>query len=256
MFIESMPFSEYLARTETSQSTLKLFRRTPAHARVAMGEKKSTASMALGSAVHGIVLEGREEFVSLSPGIDLRTNVGKAEKAAALASGLPVLKAEEAETARAMARAVLEHPTASKLLAAADHQELSVLWGWQKARLDAIINTVAVVDLKTTDDASPDAFSRSLWKYGYHIQGAHYLEAANEAGMPCPTFLIIAVESDAPYCVAVYEVDIRSLEQGARELEELRATFLQCRETGLYPGYPDGINPIGLPRWAKQQEEY
>jgi exodeoxyribonuclease VIII len=80
--------------------------------------------------------------------------------------------------AKACIDAVNAHPAASQLLAGAE-RELSLFWTDAryhvpcKARYDAR-NHGLVMDLKTTQDASPEGFARQAANLLYHCQAAHY----------------------------------------------------------------------------------
>ena len=101
------------------------------------------------------------------------------------------------------------------------------------------------MDLKTTTDASPKGFAKSVASFRYHVQAAHYLAA----GL-FDKFIFIAVEKEAPYAVACYELDADALTEGQR----LRGRDLQrianCRAMAAWPGYGDELQTISLPGWA------
>jgi hypothetical protein len=156
-----------------------------------------------------------------------------------------------------MSDAVLTHPTASFLLSDDGAVELSIVWLDKetgllcKCRLDKYsAGLKAITDLKTTTDASPDKFSRAIYDYGYEIQGAHYLNGAAAAGIDATTFGIIAVENDAPWCVAVYELEPEAIGLGYDQARRLMQRYAECRRAGKFPGYPTEINRIGVPTWA------
>jgi len=71
-----------------------------------------------------------------------------------------------------------------------------------KARPDLWVEDHTLVDIKTTDDASPDAFARTVTTFGYHLQAAHYLTMTG-----AENFIFVAVERKAPYAVGIYRLD-------------------------------------------------
>jgi hypothetical protein len=105
---------------------------------------------------------------------------------------------------------------------------------------------LTIVDLKTTTDASPDGFARSVAQYRYHVQQAHYLQSHI-----ADRFIFLAVEKTFPYCVATYELDADAVAVG----EQLRQSNLQaianCKDAQSWPGYTDQIQTLSLPRWAQ-----
>jgi len=123
-----------------------------------------------------------------------------------------------------------------------------------KGRFDEIGRRAGViVDLKTTRDASREAFSRAIYTIGYYIQAAHYIAGAKALGIDADRFGIIAVEKDPPYAVAIYEVSGAALYDGERERRKLLELYAQCEESGEWPGYPQEVVEIDLPVWAPNQ---
>lgn len=113
-----------------------------------------------------------------------------------------------------------------------------------------------LIDLKTTSDASPDAFSRSIHQYGYHTQCDWYVNGfALAANLQCDGMLFIVVESEFPFACKAYTLDEPALAQAARLNARVRATYAECMRTGIWPGYGDDVSDIGLPRWAYTQEK-
>jgi exodeoxyribonuclease VIII len=116
-----------------------------------------------------------------------------------------------------------------------------------------------VYDLKTTDDASERAFTRTILNYGYHIQAAHYLTLAGCNRSDIRGFRIVAVEKDAPHEGCVYEIAGDLLEQGRKECERAYSLYDRCMASGNWPGLAplnaDGDRAIikltDLP-WAKK----
>ena len=45
------------------------------------------------------------------------------------------------------------------------------------------------------------------------------------------------------------------LDAARRENRRLMDTYAECKRTGVWPGYPAGINLINLPAWAQRQLE-
>jgi hypothetical protein len=167
--------------------------------------------------------------------------------------------------------AVFAH-RASKLLPQSGQRELSVVWKDDttgmlcKARMDGhspAIGGGVIVDIKTTKDASKRAFEKSVWTYGYHRQGAFYLEGAKASGFAAEHFAIIAVESAPPYAVAIYRLDDGAMDAGAIEVfgtltpegraGGLLARYADCVTRNEWPGYPEDVQDVALPAWAFTQ---
>lgn len=132
-------------------------------------------------------------------------------------------------------------------------------------RFDGIVG-----DLKTTDDASPEAFARSIAKWGYDVQHPYYVDTINEAlaqqddksrqGVDYPdnakAFVFIAVEKQAPHAVAVYVLDEASVAVGRAKYRGALDTYTECRGTGVWPGYGDKVQTISLPQWHMNQNAH
>jgi PDDEXK-like domain of unknown function (DUF3799) len=105
-------------------------------------------------------------------------------------------------------------------------------------------------DLKTTDDASPSGFSRSIGKYGYHRQMTFYKAGYEALGHRRDDGVeIIAAEKKYPFGVAVYRLSDEATELGAEQLMDLMALYKKCKEDDHWPGYPQTVQSINLMPW-------
>jgi len=209
-----------------------------------------TAAMKLGSLTHCAVLEP-DELLAGRYGIapDRRTNAGKAVAAEMEAAGIEAVTAPEMEQALAMAASVRSHQAAAALLR--DGKAEQSFW-WDdiqtglrcKCRPDWY-NGTTIVDLKTTTDASPKGFAKSVAQWRYHVQQNHYL-----AGTFAERFVFIAVEKQYPFCVGVYELDETAALHGEAERRNNLQTIADCRAIAEWPGYGNTIQPLSLPNWA------
>lgn len=250
-------------------SQLKLFERSPAHARYAiLHQAEATTYMNVGQALHVATLEPekfREEFV-VAPHVDRRTNVGKATWAEfqMASAGKTVLSGKEHDLAANMSAAVYRHPFAQELLQNVTHSELSLVWDdpttgiRMKARLD-ILTTASgftwIVDLKSTVDASPRGFGRQIANLHYDLQAAIYLDGANVL-MPHPRrFAFIAAEKEPPYCVAVYDMGAEDLAVGYAKYRRWAGQWKACNETNTWPGYGAGLQTPWIPGWNRRDFE-
>jgi hypothetical protein len=180
-----------------SKSGLDLINRAPAHyyeryLNPKAAPQKETHALIIGSAVHCAVLEP-EEFgkrYAVGPRVDKRTKAGKEEWEAFLtaAEGLTCLDSETATLCERIMEAVRKFPAAKYLLNQGKAEE-PIYWTDEaigvdcKARPDWLTPDNIIVDLKTTDDASPRGFAQSVKKYRYDVQAAFYwdgLEAATQ----------------------------------------------------------------------------
>jgi hypothetical protein len=260
-----LSFSDYHRIDAAHHSMLEGFSRTPAHAREAMlRPAESSVAQALGHAFHVCLLEPERfdlEYV-VPPKFDRRTKVGKSgwkdwelNHPHAL-----LIDQDEADLFRRMRDSVLSHTTARELLTGPGAAEFSIIWTDEttgllcKGRIDRVGQLGGysfIVDVKTTRNAAERAFSKDVASYGYHRQLAFYREGLTTLRPgPSRRCAIIAVEKDPPYCSAVHELDERALEQGWRESLAHLESLKRCKETGIWPGYDDGLGLMDLPPWA------
>jgi hypothetical protein len=137
-----------------------------------------------------------------------------------------------------------------------------------KARLDRVIvdkaaGRVSVLDLKTTDDASPVKFQRKAFDLGYDVQAAVYSSMAELVyGMPAD-FYFLAVEKRGAYCSAVYKASPALIAEGSRKAYEAARTlaFLRDQPEGTqWPSYGGGalmeLDPPSWTRYVKNDAEF
>jgi len=261
-FHPDLAFPDYLALDRLSPSGAKVLTRSPAHYRHHRDYPPAeTPALRIGKATHALALEGHHAFdraFCVAPECDRRTREGKAlwGEFVAASDGKTVLTASEAELVEGMAAGILAHPLAPALIEGGT-PELSMVWNDSetgcpcKGRADlARLADGAIIDLKTTIDASPAAFSRSALSFGYHTQAAAYLSGAAALGADVRDFLILAVEKSPPFAVGIYRLPDAALELGRRRWQEACALYVQCVESGRWPGYPEAITELALPNWA------
>ena len=261
--------TDYHAHAAVSKSHLDQVCRSPLHywARYLDPNRvvpEPTPAMAIGSAVHTHVLELDQwdaRYVSAPDGIDRRTKAGKAEWEAftTAATGRIVLPKADADLVMRMAHSVFTHPAAAMLLALPGKAETTHMWtdaatGLQcKCRPDWLTDDGRLlVDLKTTEDASPRGFSRSIVQWRYFLQASWYLDGIEQAtGTRPEQFLFLCVEKKAPYAVAVYAADAEMIAAGAQTAARDLDVLATCKVAGAWPGYSDQIETISLPPWMR-----
>jgi hypothetical protein len=251
-----------------SNSTLKHLKRSPAHMReYIQNPPEDTAALITGRAVHTAILEPDDfsaRYGCCPEGMNRTRAADKALYAELQLKYGPdnLLKFDEYQTAVAVRDAVLNHATAKAITASHREVELSlrfddVISGVRcKARPDCHTPEIAggtLWDIKTTKDASPRAFERSIFDMGYHRQAAFYLDGAAALGLPAQHFVFIAVEKVAPFAVALYRLTEGAIDAGREELKRLLATYAECEQNQRWPGYSDAVVDIALPAYAWSQ---
>lgn len=171
--------------------------------------------------------------------------------------GRIILTPEVWDQLHEMAAAVHAHPAAGSLLTSCPGEaEKSVYWidattgVLCRCRPDWWRDDNVIVDLKTTEDASPEGFAKSMANYRYDVQAAYYLDGIQQATRKRPkAFVFIAVEKKPPYGVGVYVLDSDSLELGRAQYQHDLRVYAECERSGIWPGYGDKIQTISLPAW-------
>jgi exodeoxyribonuclease VIII len=210
-------------------------------------------AMRLGRAVHCAVLEPDMfplEFVVYD---GARRGAAWTEFAGTNATR-DILTISEYETALGIRDAVHLDPHAAKLLQKGEAERV-VEWTDAgtglacKGRLDYLTGRT-VVDLKTTKDITPRAFSRTCDRFRYVSQLGFYRDGVREElGIEAGAALI-AVESDPPHDVAVYTVSSDDLWNGSDEAHTLLERVAACEASGEWPGaYPER-QALELPPWT------
>lgn len=279
---ENVPASEYHAWPYCSASRLGQMLRSPAHCRHAMENPETTEAMAFGEAIHISVLQPelyadrfttrgrcfamqRDGNLCLNPGTKLvggKWLCGIHSKGKESEDARRILSDSEYTAACGIGFRIVENAASRLLIETPGRVELSFVWddpasGTRcKGRADKIATIAGrrvCIDLKTTTDASYNAFGRSIVNYGYHRQAAHYLNGLAILGEPAEAFIIVAVEKEAPYGVQVFDLDQEAIELGNREIGPLIAKFGECQRSGIWPAYSDRIETINLPAWKLKE---
>jgi hypothetical protein len=69
-------------------------------------------------------------------------------------------------------------------------------------------------------------------------------------GLPPARFYWIAVETSAPYAVAVYEIHTQALQLGFRQMTDALELIARCEDEGNWPGYAPRGAVLNLPAWV------
>ena len=231
--------------TPLSYSSLKEFMKSPSHFLAYKNrELKETPAMRFGTAVHSAILEP-QKFKSDYDKTDLRRNT-KAYKE--LDDSKLWLSSSEWSSIEGIKRSISRNVAASDELSKCAHFEQEVKGVIKGVEFRGFVDAMSqdtIIDLKTTQDASPDGFSRSVYNFNYHLQAAIYLELTG-----AKKFYILAVENQSPYPCTIYELSQEAIDSGRAMLEKGIALFKDW--DGISRGYENhNFLKLDLPRWAK-----
>ena len=221
-----------------------------------------TPAKVLGSAIHSIILEPdlfSLEF-AINPGIDRRSNAGKAEHAQFVAenAGKTIITDDQAQACYAIRDAVHRHPLANGLLQrgkaeqsfyAIDKETGELI----KCRIDYLPDSGnMIVDVKSTEDASPGAFGKSAANYRYPLQTAWYQDVLDACFGEHPEhWVFLAFEKEPPYAIGVYFADATDVQRariaGRRDLLRI----VEHKRSGMWPDFGQEVLPLQLPTWWK-----
>lgn len=224
---------------------------------------EQTEAMALGHVVHCMVLEPQEfrsRFAIKPEGIDRRTKEGKAAWAALVETsvGKEIITQEDYNTAKACAKSLLMHDQLSSLWSITD--------GIIEERIDFIVEGAPfrckpdlvlpkqslIMDVKTTRDASPGGFAKSVAEFGYHRQASLYRDAAAMKYGQEFRFLFAVVTTTEPHEVACYELSGDAITAGMNESIALVQEYQTRMKTNNWlPSWSIGVVEIGLPKFYK-----
>jgi hypothetical protein len=269
--ILDLPDEAYHALPELSSSQAKALLESPARFNYWRNKRRpEKKAYDVGHAVHAKVL-GTGATVVAIPNDLLASNGAVSTKAAkewveqARLDGKVPMKEDELRPINDMAEAVLSHPTAAALLSQPGRPEVSVLSTDPntgvpvRARFDYLPYPrqprAIGVELKTTDDASPAAFVKSIIEYGYDLSQEWYRDTYLWATGEEIEHAFIVVEKRPPYLVAHYRLPEQFVAMGSRKAIEARAVFAECTASGVWPGYSPEIEPLEPPMWAVIQHE-
>lgn len=258
----NIPFDTYCRWDAANHTCLKRVALSPAHYRHARDNpaESDTPSKRFGRAAHQLVLEPASfERCYVPAPINPSTcnPYGPQTKAwaeyAAEHAGKLILTEEEIDRLQTVVKALASHDTAGPLLKAPGLSEASVVWQDEsgvlcKARFDRIVRNWGWLDIKTCECASIQAFETALVDYGYITQAALYDRARMALGIEARQ-VFIAVESEPPHGVGVFEVHEDVLAIGRKLVAEWLGKVARCQQQGAWPGYPTDVQQALAPHW-------
>lgn len=263
-----MTHDEYHSLSAIGRSALITFGQSPAHfwhyfLNPQAQPKAPTPAMIFGAAFHAYVLEPLE-YQTKYVEAPTSSKVSKAYRLAeedAISNNQVIVPLGTATLCHQLSQAVHEHQTAHQILTTKGFHEATFLATCPntdlevKCRADCITNSGWVVDLKTTQNASPDAFTKTIANFQYHVQAGFYLDVIEWATGTRPKgFLFICVEKDAPNAVSVIRASDSMIEAGSRRARSLLDQMADCFNTfgpnQPWPAYAQDVVEVNLPPWA------
>ena len=256
MIYDNLKQEEYFNVEALSYSGLKLILKSPLHFK--NSPYIESAAMNLGSAVHCALLEPerfKEEYILVEG--DGRTKAVKELLAQIENDGKKAIKATDYNTIINIKQAISENKTASELLNTPGRSEVAIIIDENdiklKGKIDRLTENNIIIDIKTTTDASPTSFLKSIYKYKYNLQALFYQRLIKSETGKNTKFYFIAVETVQPYGVGVYECSLGLLAEAEIDFNKGIDIYKKCIKTNTWNGYPDEI--VTLRSWNKQTGE-
>lgn len=260
--VSDMPNSVYHSHPHVSNSGLSLLARSPAHFKYAP-PMEQTQAMMFGSAVHAALLEPdlyESKYVRLK---DVKDRRAAEYKAAVEVHGAEfVLMPSDVNKIDALMASIESQPTVRSALRSEGWRELSFFAvdpetaAPVRCRFDLLTKSGLSIDLKTTRDARPTEFSKSVFNYRYHVQEVFYRHVFKCAtGEDLFGFKFAAVESEPPHAAKLYTLDATTVMDGYTEFRRLLDLYASCESSGQWPMYGDEEEVISLPDWRLRQIE-
>lgn len=273
---------EYHAHPAWGASMLEDFRqsRRTCYARhVAKTEPKPepTDAMKLGTLVHLRLLEPAtySQRVSVMPDMTPDGDPWNMRKpshrdawakleAEVAGSGITLIEKPQREQIEAIAESVLGNWHARRLLERDGQPEYSIFWTDKETGLPLKCRvdwwSTLPLDLKTTCDPSPEAFSRQCAQLGYDRKRAHYLAGiAAHVGESLP-LVHLAVGTQPYYPCCPYDLDdtdANGKSRGQRQWRQTLRDLAACLESGDWAEpYEKQIVSLRLPNWAHHSDEF
>ena len=199
-------------------------------------------ALTIGSAFHSFVLENHlffNEFI-VTPKINRRTKAGKEEyaksQAHALATGKLSINQLDYNMIQTMSEKIFEDKTCKELLSNGEAEMSFYRENFidikARVRPDYYKEGEYIVDLKSCQDASPRAFKYDVFKYGWHIQAAFYMDV-----LEVNEFYFIASEKHHPYACQSYKLSDQLINEGRLAYMDAIASWKNFLEFGEISKY-------------------
>lgn len=262
---------EYEAHPGVRWSLLSHMRKSPMHYQHALtAQSRTSTALRTGSALHTLVFEPEtfeERFTvyreSKSTGKGARKN-WDAFQAECKGRGVTILDPAEELRVSGCAAAISRTPASKYIAPSRGRAEIPLTWTDPttglvcKCRIDWLTLDMMPIDLKSTRSAETRNFGRQAWHYGYFHQAAFYsmgLSAATGKDVEHIPFLFIAVESEPPHDVSVFEPCDETKYAALEEVRGLLEQLAECKKADKWPGRYEDIQILKAPAYVLMSED-
>lgn len=260
----SMPDSEYHGGPELSSTAAKTIIRCPAEYYWQRTHPVRKDIFDEGALVHRLIL-GDGDTVHVVDAYDWRTKAAQQAKKDGRAVGHRIVHRGDLLAASKMARTVRATPEARRLLDSPGQAEISMFATDPESgvrlrgRMDWLTKEggrPCIVDVKkTATNTHPDALTRQIASFGYHQQGAFYIDLLALCGQPDATFYLVFVPEIGAHKPRVVQLAPEAIERGRELNRQAIETFVTCTKANEWPCSHGQLITLGLPAWAYYDED-
>lgn len=209
------------------------------------------------------VKEGKEPFTTPRNSTVYKEGIKEFEKQNEGKYFIKDVGPESFDTIEEMLSSCLQDSVIQALIKNVEYQ-LSLFWtdpetGIRlKTRPDICKRTKnSIVNLKTTEDGSPQAFGKDLANYDYPLQACIEIDGCIKSGLmdKVDNYFWLVVEKVAPFNATIYEFDERDRAACMDNYRFILKKIQKAREQEKWPGYSDlasneyGILKATIPPW-------
>lgn len=162
---------------------------------------------------------------------------------------------ESYETIEIMLEACYADKHIQSLVKGTNYQT-SVFWTCPETKLKfksrpdfCIVDKSVILDVKTTENASPEAFRRDAAKFDYFLQAITQIEGLQQSGLieKVDFYFYLVVEKSPPYCAQLYSLSKSEWPFLRDDMLLLFSKVKESQNKNKWVGYQDrSDNPFGV----------
>lgn len=268
---------QYDATQALNYSGAKELLKTPAHYQAYLtADREETKALRMGRLTHALVLEPevvasrfallpgeapkkptKAQLEAKKPSDETLATIAWWSKFNADAEGKSIVDEDEWSVCTSVALSISERIKSLGLTI--KQTELMFVVDYCGCPLKVAIDAVAenalgdeyIIDLKSTEDASPKAWLSSARSYRYPLQ-AHTYRTAFEAFFKrrIKGVIFVAGEKTPPFLSASYEFGPELMTYAIADFEQAVTTYKGCVALNEWPGYPAEVTTLDIPSKA------
>lgn len=226
-------------------------------------QPKDKASLNFGRAAHALML-GEPEFNSKFVISPYETFNAANARAWRDAQTKQIVRVADMVIINDMVRALKNNPQVARAFKTGQPEQ-SIIWRhgstgiWLKARPDWMPDDPTkefIIEYKTAATIQPRALSANVFRYGYHMQAALFLDGLKEAtGINAFSIAHVVQEKDPPYLAELRMFTPEQIEFGRHAYWRALQIFAECLSTGKWPGYTSEPQFFQTPFSVQKQME-